>query len=557
MTMSEWIFFRDRSVDLRDMEPTDLVGDVFFDLWRTRQQPYSALKDGDTVYFLDRRDRMLIWEFRVRHLLTRRYRSTVEALGLLRSGYGILPEDLNDYVWHRPDEGYLVAWAAEVVRPIAVPLPADVRPGDLGGRTGYLPLERIPAAVLAEMDLPTPGGPAVGPLPAEFAPELVDPRSTELVTRHIPLDVKRKVRARAGNRCEEVGCDSMEEPLHIDHRYPWSKGGTNDLDNLQLLCRNHNLAKGARIPEGLAPPAGPGALERFANAIGAGAAPLPTTLAAKAADGDQLTRLVDALVSDDTVPSEQLAAHALAVQELGTAVTPVDLVRLALHLLSADEELVGIAFEIAQPHVDSADGDVAAAAALVLSYDEELSDEEEIELLRRAAQSTDSWVSGHACFALAERAYDAEHGDGADTSPRPASAQVQAWLTHAADCPDLMTRANAALVLGQLAGDDAATAAGWFRRALVSPDEAVAQEAAMYLAILNAPADPLAAVRLARWALGSPDPYVTDRAHVILAELLGDDEEASMHLLEAQLSDDPDVTEVAAELARERPHPVD
>lgn len=89
--MSEWIFFRDPSVDLRDVEPVDLLGDVFFDLWRTRQQPYNPLKDGDTVWLLDRRDRMLIWEFRVRHLLTRPYGSMVEALGLLRSGYGILP----------------------------------------------------------------------------------------------------------------------------------------------------------------------------------------------------------------------------------------------------------------------------------------------------------------------------------------------------------------------------------------------------------------------------------------------------------------------------------
>lgn len=470
---------------------------------------------------------------------------------------GSCPEDLNDYIWHRPDEGYLVAWAAEVIRPIAVPLPEGVRPGDLGGRTGYLPLERVPAAALAEMDLPIPGGPAVGPLPAVFAPELVNPRSTELVTRHIPLDVKRKVRERAGNRCEEVGCSNTEEPLHIDHRYPRSKGGTNDIDNLQLLCRPHNLAKGARVPQGLTPPTGPGALERFASAIGAGATPLPTALAAKAANADQLTQLVDALVSDDTVSSERLIAHTLEAQELGAAVAPVDLVRLALHLLCSDEDLVDLAFELAQPHVDSSDRDVAAMAAFVLSYDEELSDEDEVELLGRAAQSTDGWVSGHACFALAERAYDAEHGGRTDASDRSASSQVQAWLTHAADCPDLMTRAKAALALGRLTVADAATASGWFRRALVSPDETVAQEAAMNLALLSARADSQAAVGLARWAIGSPDPYVTDRAHHILAELLGNDEKARIHLREAQLSDDPDVADLAAELASDRPHPVD
>jgi len=47
--------------------------------------------------------------------------------------------------------------------------------------------------------------------------------------------------------CIECGATNKKAVLHIDHIIPVSKGGTDELDNLQTLCESCNLAKKNRI----------------------------------------------------------------------------------------------------------------------------------------------------------------------------------------------------------------------------------------------------------------------------------------------------------------------
>jgi hypothetical protein len=61
-------------------------------------------------------------------------------------------------------------------------------------------------------------------------------------TRSIPQDVKIAVAARDGGRCRQ--CGSSQE-LHFDHVIAWSKGGSNTVANIQLLCGPCNRRKGA------------------------------------------------------------------------------------------------------------------------------------------------------------------------------------------------------------------------------------------------------------------------------------------------------------------------
>lgn len=56
--------------------------------------------------------------------------------------------------------------------------------------------------------------------------------------------LREEVFARSGNCC--VYCGSRRE-LTVDHIVPVVRGGGDELDNLQVLCRSCNSAKGARL----------------------------------------------------------------------------------------------------------------------------------------------------------------------------------------------------------------------------------------------------------------------------------------------------------------------
>lgn len=74
---------------------------------------------------------------------------------------------------------------------------------------------------------------------------------------YIPQWVKRAVYYRDKGRCVLCGRDLSglvdivgEKQIHYDHMVPLEKGGINDISNMQLLCSNCNLVKGANSTTG-------------------------------------------------------------------------------------------------------------------------------------------------------------------------------------------------------------------------------------------------------------------------------------------------------------------
>lgn len=100
----------------------------------------------------------------------------------------------------------------------------------------FLPLPVLRASVPAE------------PLETGLIPVDVSsmPRAPEIKPRReaIPRVVQREVWQRDGGRCVEC---ATREKLCFDHIVPFSRGGSNSVRNLQLLCELCNLSKGNRI----------------------------------------------------------------------------------------------------------------------------------------------------------------------------------------------------------------------------------------------------------------------------------------------------------------------
>ncbi len=60
----------------------------------------------------------------------------------------------------------------------------------------------------------------------------------------VPDSLRYRVLMESGGRCALCGATKKETILDVDHIKPRSKGGTNDIENLQILCAKCNRSKG-------------------------------------------------------------------------------------------------------------------------------------------------------------------------------------------------------------------------------------------------------------------------------------------------------------------------
>ncbi len=69
--MTEYLVSRGGGAPPVDTPAELLTGSMFFQMWRTRQDPYHVLAEGDTLWWADQHSRKVCWEFRVANLRAR------------------------------------------------------------------------------------------------------------------------------------------------------------------------------------------------------------------------------------------------------------------------------------------------------------------------------------------------------------------------------------------------------------------------------------------------------------------------------------------------------
>jgi len=75
------------------------------------------------------------------------------------------------------------------------------------------------------------------------AEPFTETRDLRKVSRSIPSVVKRKVLFRDKQVCQNCRVNIDDFEVHFDHVIPWSKGGSSDESNIQLLCKECNNSK--------------------------------------------------------------------------------------------------------------------------------------------------------------------------------------------------------------------------------------------------------------------------------------------------------------------------
>ena len=104
-------------------------------------------------------------------------------------------------------------------------------------------VKRVNDTPESQEEIPAPPPPLIEE--QSTAPTVTTPRSISLALRY-------KVLARDNFRCVICGASPAKDvtvELHVDHIFPWSKGGKNTEDNLRTLCFKCNLGKGATVED--------------------------------------------------------------------------------------------------------------------------------------------------------------------------------------------------------------------------------------------------------------------------------------------------------------------
>jgi hypothetical protein len=257
----DFFFYRSKGLfeDSEDLPLAAWTGWMFFNTWNTRRDPFPTRKKddglaaGDRLFpFTLRGGRKVIAELLVANVYAERFNSLKEAEKGLLDTFGLAAGDLTHHE-NPAKEGYVLAFNVDVVQRLDLELPPEFNRLDRLNRDGYVRRSNLKNPKTIKWmngNLPEPGH-RVYRRAVTLKYELTDlggnkrPPIRPSVKRAVLEQWRQKGRECQNPKCEKAG---PRNEFHIDHIHPVSKGGSNKIENLQVLCVKCNLNKGPKMP---------------------------------------------------------------------------------------------------------------------------------------------------------------------------------------------------------------------------------------------------------------------------------------------------------------------
>lgn len=256
----DFFFYRTPKIlaDIEELPLAEWTNRMFFNVWNTRRDPFPKGKNDDGLAVGDRLfpvtrggKRRVIAELRVATVYAETFKSWRSDQKSLLDAFGLAAEDLR-YQPNPAKEGYVLAFNVDVVRKLDLELPTEF--DDLGrlNRDGYIRrknLKELETIKWADRNLPAPSNRVYRrAVTLKYEPKDLAGNKRVPLRLAVREDVWSTWVAH-GRKCQNPKCDKTgpRNEFHIDHIHPVSKGGSNDISNLQVLCVKCNLSKGAKV----------------------------------------------------------------------------------------------------------------------------------------------------------------------------------------------------------------------------------------------------------------------------------------------------------------------
>lgn len=234
-------------------ENGEMVGILWFNMWKYQLFPYKELKKGDLLYFYESQTKSIVWKTKVIDAYRFPYNKKDAVKNRLKKKFGEF-DDKQSYFVTRPSKGFCLAYKVKPIKKLELPKPKGIK----FPRQGWLRVNKkialqwltIKIDDNSTLDVIVPNRTPIDILNqlnkkmAEYSPAQIKRIVSQIIRGDTELIKALKELCKF--RCQFPGCNARIQKkeggyyIEVAHIEPVSQGGKSVLGNLIVLCPNHH-----------------------------------------------------------------------------------------------------------------------------------------------------------------------------------------------------------------------------------------------------------------------------------------------------------------------------